>query len=309
MPATFEYFPFDNQPSYEAQWRDMMETMRSTGIILWGNSLAKGNLAVIPGTGLQIRISPGKAWMKGHMFKHTGEPYELGISSNNSGSTRNDLIVLRADFVSNTIEYKVVENSTTPTQNATVWELPLAQVIVSNGATTIISSDIKDLRVVSSQAGFTPFCIAKHSTSQAVAQSGATGGVILEFDTIDFDPTHMHQTGSQAERQRFYIKEAGLYLVNCSIGWEDPGYSPASSDYGRRLQIFKVSGSNTTFVSGDHVSHAGKNYAVFQNAGRIIEAFPDDYFYAKATNFGDATLRVQISPVFSIIKVGTLSGI
>src|SRR5690606_21386715 len=116
--------------------------MMSTGVIVQGGGmdLTGGECAVSPDVGLQIKIAPGRAWIKGHMFKHTGDYHYMPISPNTSGTTRTDLVVIRNNFVNNVISYQILQGTTTPVQNSTTWDLPLATVSVPNGAASISSS-------------------------------------------------------------------------------------------------------------------------------------------------------------------------
>jgi hypothetical protein len=174
MAAVLEYFPFDNQPSYEAQWRDMGQHFISTGVIVQGTELDEfgGNCAVEAGTGLQVEVQTGKAWIKGHMFKHTGDPVALAINSNTSGSTRTDLVVLRVDFVSNTISYVVLSGTTIPVQNANIWDLPLANVTILNNATDAASFTITDRRLFACDPSLVP-SVRVYSNASQTMSSGA----------------------------------------------------------------------------------------------------------------------------------------
>src|SRR5690606_7710636 len=132
-----ESFPFNNRVVYEDGWREMAENWRTSGILAQGNVMDQfgGDCAVEPGTGLEIRIAPGRAWVRGHLFKHTDDYVYLPISPNTSGSTRNDLVVIRmlvSDIDNeNRIQYTILEGTTTPVRDDTYWDLPLAAVRVA----------------------------------------------------------------------------------------------------------------------------------------------------------------------------------
>lgn len=164
MATTIRYFPFDGgdgADSSEDRWGNMMKYMRTTGIVqLTGTLSATGDNALAPQLNMQIQAYDGEAWIEGFMFIHTDDTYPIVISDNNdaSGDDRIDLVTLRLDKDANTIAYNVIEGTVdpapvapSPVQNDTVWDLPLAEVYVANGATVINSADITDVRVLSVQ--------------------------------------------------------------------------------------------------------------------------------------------------------------
>jgi len=305
MPATIEYFPFDNQASFEDQWRDMAETWQTTGIIVQGGGMdsAGGDCAVSPGTGLQIEIGTGKAWIKGHMFKHTVDSEFLPISSNSSGTTRTDLVVIRADFTANTIGYEVLEGTTTPVQNSTNWDLPIASVSVASGAVSLATTDITDMRVTSNHADFSPLCIIRNSANTTIADGANT---TLTWDTSDNNPMGMYDASMT---DRITIKEDGIYEVTCNTVWSNP----ASTSGTRRIIVLRNRvGIDTAIAYGSAVGSSSL-VDVGITASRIIELVKDDYLFVNAYNNSGASVDVKnaglYSPVFSVVKISEAGGI
>jgi hypothetical protein len=167
MTATFGYWPFDGGPgadSTEPEWVDMFQYMRSTGIINMSGSLSPtGDCAVLPESGLVVQITTGIAWMVGTFFMHTVDPFYQDITANYDpdGYDRIDRITLRTDFDANTTAYTYLEGTPSASPVAPdiiqvvnyIWDLPLAEIYVANGATEITSMDITDQRVRSVQDG------------------------------------------------------------------------------------------------------------------------------------------------------------
>ncbi|PRZ12359.1 hypothetical protein CLV36_11423 [Laceyella sediminis] len=305
MPAIVNSFPWDDTPSYEADWRDMMENMRSTGIIVQGPIMdgSTGDCAVSPGTGLQVKVAPGKAWVKGHMWKHTADYIYLPIDANTSGSSRTDLIVLRVDFTNNFMTYTVIQGPyAVPINNSTTWDLPLAEVTVPNNASSISAADIKDRRVTSNHAGFRPICILRNSTSKSLA----TGtNATLSWDTEELNPVGMHLVSD-----RITIREDGVYEVGCSTVWE----TVANSDNLRRIILFRNRGGTVDAIA--HGSSRGAGVVgvdVGVSARRVIDLQKDDYVYVTAYNDSGATLNIKASglysPVFWCMKLGESKGL
>lgn len=178
MTADFDYFPFESGDGAfitEPRWKLMFTWMRTVGVLTLEDPLpTDADLFVGPTMpGLSVEVFPGEAFIQGMFWSHTGDPAGLSITGNTSGDPRIDLVVLRTDFVNDIIEYVVIEGDPDPSpvppdpiQNDTVWDLPLAEVEVADGATEITSMDITDVRVPSYQA--------QKGSSPLVAGSGIT---------------------------------------------------------------------------------------------------------------------------------------
>jgi hypothetical protein len=191
-PAEFFYFPFDAGPgaeSAENQWGEMFVWMRTTGVLTESLTLdpSAGDLAVSPGslTDLVIQIAVGQAWVQGFMFQHEEDYAYYDIEENSSGDPRIDLVVVELDVDNNIIEEKVVTGTPdpspvppTPIQNDTIWQMPLAEIAVADGATTITSMDITDVRVRSVQGD---------GGSSAVTLTSGTGDESLVSDGVGPD--------------------------------------------------------------------------------------------------------------------------
>ncbi len=143
---------------YEGEWSSFM-AMVQPGVI---TSMNPDALLVVPGTGLQVRVSPGSAMAEGILGQYYN--YEnLAIASNGSGNPRYDMIVMQLHVAGSQhgrVVITVVQGSpaATPvepaiTPLADVAQLVLARVRVQSGASSILSGDITDRR---QKASFTP---------------------------------------------------------------------------------------------------------------------------------------------------------
>jgi hypothetical protein len=311
VPAQFKYFPFDNQESWEAEWRDMMENMRSTGIIVQGNLMdsSLGDCAVSVGNGLEVKIATGRAWIRGHLWKHTSDFHYMPIARNDSGAPRTDLITLRADFTNNKMEYVLLPGpDAVPIQNSTTYDLVLAEVVVPPGAQALSETDIHDRRVTSNQAGFRPFCILRNSFHRSIANDGM---VTLTWDVEEHDPTLMHST--QNEIDQIVIKEAGLYEVGCNTVWD----TVDNSDSVRRVIVYMRKNNDPkaeeAIAYGTSRGANVSSVAVEVSAYRLIELQPNDRIYVRAFNNSGATVQLKssgiYSPVLWVMKVGEVKGL
>jgi hypothetical protein len=146
------YFPFDTGPGanvYELDWSKMARHWLPSGVI--DNELNEFAVSTND-SGLDVQVASGRAWIMGHFFESDAAE-TLAIGPNGSGNPRIDRVVIRLDWTANTIDLAVVAGTpaaspTAPalTQSATVWEIPLAQVAVANGAVNILSANITDGR-------------------------------------------------------------------------------------------------------------------------------------------------------------------
>jgi len=97
----------------------------------------------------QIDIGIGSALVQG-IFYLNSATQNFTIAGNASGNARIDTVILRADYVAQTVRLAVLQGSPaaspTPlalTQVAGVtWEIPIADVAVANGFTTITTANI-----------------------------------------------------------------------------------------------------------------------------------------------------------------------
>lgn len=307
MPATFEYFPFDSGPganSAEAQWREMMENMLSTGVIIQGTSMdtTGGECAVSVGTGLQVKVATGRAWIRGHLFKHTDDDHYISVPANPSGATRKDLVVIRADFVNNMIGYELLIGTTQPVQNASIYDLPLAEISVGNGVTSFVSTDIVDRRVTANHFTFNPCCQVTNSTDRSI---GAGASVTLKWDTERFDPLNMHVSGTTDDR--ITIKEPGIYYVEGMLYWRSATNISGMVDFSihrNRSGAISQFARDSRYISGSNG---------VQSTSKLIELLPGDFLYIVATNASGVTANIDAatpySPYFSVTKMGTSYGI
>lgn len=107
---------------------------------------------------MKVNVADGSAVVKGLFYGQYSNPLALDIPANSSGATRTDRVVVQVGRTGATFQagnatfprkyqtrvvYKT--GSTTDTQTADVWEIPLAAVTVPNNA-TIANVTITDLR-------------------------------------------------------------------------------------------------------------------------------------------------------------------
>lgn len=163
MAAFDTYAPFDSGAGAnvtEDTWRKFARHFLASGVLAGVDNELE---CYGDSSGRQVKVKTGQAWVRGHWGEVTSEK-TIPISANASGNPRIDRVVVRADFVANTVSIEVVEGTpavspSAPalTQSATRWEVSLAQVAVANGATSIAAGDVTDERTLVGNVGVNGF--------------------------------------------------------------------------------------------------------------------------------------------------------
>lgn len=101
---------------------------------------------LVASTNVEVQIGAG---MIDGRFYETTAAVTLAIGANASGNPRIDTVILRLDYVAQTVRLAVKQGTPagspvrpTMQQDATYWEIPLADVAVANGFATIAQSVI-----------------------------------------------------------------------------------------------------------------------------------------------------------------------
>jgi hypothetical protein len=111
------------------------------------------NLQVSAGTGMEVDIAAGAAWINGYSYENT-DTLALTLDTAHGVFPRIDRIVVRWSAVDREIKLAVITGvpTATPdapalTRNNDIYELCIAEVIVPQAAASIEASDITDTRL------------------------------------------------------------------------------------------------------------------------------------------------------------------
>jgi hypothetical protein len=132
----------------------------------FGNLVSNGifyrtadNLKVQAATGMNITVQPGTAWINGYNYANT-TPLDLVIATANGVNPRVDRVVIRWDNVGRAITLAVktgvpasVPAAPDLTRTADIYELGIADVLVSKGVVVITSDAITDTRLNTNLCG------------------------------------------------------------------------------------------------------------------------------------------------------------
>jgi hypothetical protein len=215
-------------------------------------------LVVTAGPGLAVTVDTGFALVRGGWI-NVDTQQVLAVASNSSGSTRIDRAIVRMTVASKLLEPTILPG--TPgagapllTQNSSVWEMPLAQITVTNGAVAISSGDLIDQRPA---AGPTVHDILTgHSAAGLTAGQylKATGATTFGFATIapaevGGQPVNLLDNGGFEVNQRpvSVVSVGGAYPMDrwslstgggtASLTWD----TAAHNGFGVRSALLSVS--------------------------------------------------------------------
>jgi hypothetical protein len=207
-------YPFDEQSVTEDQWSAMMSTAQEsrvvTGLAVFGDS-----------SGRQVKAPLGTAWVRGHFYQSTAEEV-LAVGANASGNPRIDTVVLTLDPTANSIVLAIVAGTAaaapvppTLTQTDTgVYQYPLANVTVANGAATIAATDVTPrARIATATVGRNmPGSNLLQNGSFKVAQRGTS--FTASSTPANSDDTYMFD--------RWYLLSDGNNIVDVATSGDFP---------------------------------------------------------------------------------------
>ena len=126
-------------------------------------------LKVIPGTGLSVIITEGWGFINGAWY-HNDSNLEVPLVTNGTSNNRVDSIRLRYSESSRSIKSTVFTGDTNLVRGETVYDLELAEVIVTPGSVTISASNITDTRTNENKCGFVKGLVEVISTEDLFSQ-------------------------------------------------------------------------------------------------------------------------------------------
>ena len=116
-------------------------------------------LQVVAGSGMQVTVKAGKAWINGYFYNNTSD-LSLTLATADGVLNRIDRIVVRWDLTNRVMSVKAKSSSysASPTapaveRDADIYELAIADVYVGAGVTAITGSSITDKRLDSTVCG------------------------------------------------------------------------------------------------------------------------------------------------------------
>ena len=242
-------------------------------------------LKVYSGDGMNIKISPGWAFINGYWY-HNDEELVLSVSSNMSTSPRSDAVLCRWDSGSRKISAGIQIGSTEVTRDGSYYDLKLAEILVPSGATSVPQSSITDTRMNESVCGLVTHILEVQTTEDLFAQYEA---IFNEW----FDSVKNQVTGDLAIRLQTEFTELNEKVDRYQQNTENM-VTQYKSDMSTAYTQFKdeVTQSNSSFQQ--NMSNSFTQYQ--QTVNNSINAIQN------TANTANQTIQTFVDNDFTIPK-------
>ena len=159
--------------TYKAEdWAEYFASFIGTGVF----PVPSTGLQVVAGSGMNVTVRAGKAWINGYFYQNTGD-LTVQLATADGQLNRIDRIVVQWNLTNRTITAKVKSSgfSASPSapavqRDADIFELVLADVFVAAGVTAITQSRITDQRLNTSLCGVVAAVVDQIDTTAFNAQ-------------------------------------------------------------------------------------------------------------------------------------------
>jgi len=229
------FMPYDSGAGSnvtEDGWRQMSQFWRGDGVIRRELS----EFAVFgDSTGMQVKVPSGRCWIRGN-YGHKTTQTTLPIAAAHATLGRRDLVILRNNFLTNQIELDVLTGTpaSTPvypslTQNTSIWEIQVGQVVVGAAVATITAGN-----VTARQQFVDGSCSFGIDTGYQLVSTGTITQV--DWDVEQFPSSGCIRSGSNGINA-FTFSRVGFWDFTGSLEFAaqlGAGHSGANATAGRR---------------------------------------------------------------------------
>ena len=294
-----------------------------------------GDLQVTPASGMVVNVGSGYANINGKV-RFFDTDTSITISPASGVYPRIDTIVVRADYTNREIALAYVTGSysgnnpqpTAPTRNASMYEIVLAQILVSAGSTEVTTASITDTRPDSTVCGWVTGTVdhvaVDQITEQAQAQfeawfehmkgqlsEDAAGNLQLQIDALD-----TRIDGIDAEIGDTDISTIGDGTVTGAVSALNNGLTSLENNpvivwkSTTRSNISHAAGSNYWTMNDSFPTKSGYTRKIFgisisDGTGSVIATgwyLSGDYPVIRTRNVGSATVTIGISATYVYLK-------
>ena len=159
--------------TYKAEdWAEYFASFIGNGIF----PVPSTGLQVVAGSGMNVTVRAGKAWINGYFYQNTGD-LTVQLATADGQLNRIDRVVVRWDLTNRVMSVKVKSSSFSASpsapavqRDADIFELVLADVFVAAGVTAITQSRITDQRLNTSLCGVVAAVVDQIDTAAFNAQ-------------------------------------------------------------------------------------------------------------------------------------------
>lgn len=187
-------------PYSASEWADQEKLEHGLGVLYPNYGVIQGTsdgtyyplavLAKSPASS-NIELEIGAALVRGYLYENTAA-LTLAVGANASGNARIDTLILRADLIAQTVRAVVKQGTPAASparvamqQDTAIWEIPLADIAVANGFSTLAQSAISPRQrfIIDQSRGWQPVALplgyAAGSTIGSSTVLAANGGTVL----------------------------------------------------------------------------------------------------------------------------------
>ena len=292
-------YPFDagaGAAINEAQWQQMARRFRQTGVI--DGSLNK-LLVSADGSALSVSVATGDAFVEGFFYRNDAALAKT-IATAHATNPRIDTVVVRLDRVANTATLQVITGTPAASpvapalsQTDSLYELPLANVLVPAAAGVIVAGNVTDRRTLTQtfdSAAYAPKAAISGKAKPSANQSLATGTTTVV--TID---TSLHDTGGIVDiaTDRLVCDRAGQWEAVFQLEF-------ASNATGRRIGAVRRNGTQVSAFIGAPSPTVGAT--AFQVATGPVVCAVGDYFDFTAHQDSGGALNTTAAGTYMTLK-------
>ena len=281
-----------------------------------------GDLQVTPASGMVVNVGSGYANINGKV-RFFDTDTSITISPASGVYPRIDTIVVRADYTNREIALAYVTGSysgnnpqpTAPTRNASMYEIVLAQILVSAGSTEVTTASITDTRPDSTVCGWVTGTVdhvaVDQITEQAQAQfeawfehmkgqlsEDAAGNLQLQIDALD-----TRIDGIDAEIGDTDISTIGDGTVTGAVSALNNGLIKLGEQVTASISLSTTGWKSAEVTSPTKSGYTLMGYLIGSNTYRIVGSSyqlgsPKTTVFAYVTSTASTPGNVNLIPLF-----------
>lgn len=258
------------------QWAEYFSAFIGNGVF----AVPSANLQVNAGSGMQILINIGMAFINGYYY-NSDSVIQMTLNPSNGTYARITNIVIELDLVNREIIAKAIDGTPSPTpvapaliQNSSTWQICIAQITIPASAASINTGNITDTRLINDLCGVVASTVQQLDTSTLYQQWQA--GFENWFDSIQSQITATDLGNLQQISQSIPTIQNNIDTINQSINSIQTSFNQSinlagNSNYGPN----GISSSNYQF--GNESTMYLEAGTVYTLTGMASNTMPNEY--------------------------------
>ncbi len=247
-----------------------------------GNGVFKkseDSFAVLPSSGLTVKVRPGSAYINGYFcYDDSESTFTLSASSS---AKKVYYIGLRLDLSAGSISMICVDQASYPVRNNTVYDIALAKIEVPMSAASVSASNITDLRANKNFCGFVACIPETVGNVEHAETAGSVENVDRSIISGSVNPVAGGAVYTGLSKKQDKI-EIGKYVGTSGDGYVVFSFYPSAVIYRSNLasvgcDYIITTSSPAKDESGNTVAFITSNYLVIK--GNITNKLNAEYTY------------------------------